>query len=448
MSAWYREGKVNVSTGSQTVVGVGTKFIANCRVGDGFRGPDGGWYEVINVASETGLAIFPAYVGAAINNGTYMLAPLEGYVKESADRLRLLVEQFGDALIDLTGKTVVVTVAGVAADNTNNVPVAGLKTALGIDNLQPKETGKGLSTNDYTTAEKTKLSGIATGATANSSNATLLARANHTGTQLASTISDFAASSIAQIQSFGLGTPGTQLPDYLITPGNNGNTSPTRFIVALGGEDQAIAQQPEAGTAFSGIHIAREIRPTQLGVSGRGSNAKLFFRGFSAAAASLADWQQAAKISDIKATGWGLELAEQSTSISDCNAAVVTGIYRISGSVLNKPGTLGGLLEVTKGFAATIFQKFKGTDATEWTRLTTNSGTAWSAWCQVFIDTTLTSLKVAGPVLIGQYTLTTLPSASTYNGYEIDVTNAAGGSKRCRSNGTVWQILNTTTTVS
>lgn len=41
-------------------------------------------------------------------------------------------------------------------------------------------------------ADKTKLNGIATGATANSSDATLLARANHTGTQLAATISDFA----------------------------------------------------------------------------------------------------------------------------------------------------------------------------------------------------------------------------------------------------------------
>lgn len=41
-------------------------------------------------------------------------------------------------------------------------------------------------------AEKTKLAGIATGATANSSDATLLSRVNHTGTQTASTISDFA----------------------------------------------------------------------------------------------------------------------------------------------------------------------------------------------------------------------------------------------------------------
>ena len=41
-------------------------------------------------------------------------------------------------------------------------------------------------------AAKTKLDGIATGATANSSDATLLARANHTGTQAASTITGLA----------------------------------------------------------------------------------------------------------------------------------------------------------------------------------------------------------------------------------------------------------------
>jgi hypothetical protein len=43
-----------------------------------------------------------------------------------------------------------------------------------------------------TNAERTKLSGIATSATANSSDATLLARANHTGSQVSTTISDFA----------------------------------------------------------------------------------------------------------------------------------------------------------------------------------------------------------------------------------------------------------------
>lgn len=51
-------------------------------------------------------------------------------------------------------------------------------------------SGKGLSTNDFTSALLTKLNGIATSATANSSDATLLARANHTGTQSADTIVD------------------------------------------------------------------------------------------------------------------------------------------------------------------------------------------------------------------------------------------------------------------
>src|SRR5690606_15309510 len=48
------------------------------------------------------------------------------------------------------------------------------------------------TTASFTTAGETKLNGIAVGATANSPDATLLARANHTGTQASSTISDFA----------------------------------------------------------------------------------------------------------------------------------------------------------------------------------------------------------------------------------------------------------------
>jgi hypothetical protein len=48
------------------------------------------------------------------------------------------------------------------------------------------------TTASFTTAKDTKLSGIATGATANATDAFLLARANHTGTQAASTITGLA----------------------------------------------------------------------------------------------------------------------------------------------------------------------------------------------------------------------------------------------------------------
>lgn len=71
--------------------------------------------------------------------------------------------------------------------------VTGLQSA--IDGKQPLATVLTNTTAAFTTAQETKLSGIATSATANSADATLLARANHTGTQAASTISDFTEAS-------------------------------------------------------------------------------------------------------------------------------------------------------------------------------------------------------------------------------------------------------------
>ena len=64
--------------------------------------------------------------------------------------------------------------------------------AEALNNKVTVEAGKGLSTEDYSSAEKTKLAAIAAGATANATNAELRDRSTHTGTQAASTISDFA----------------------------------------------------------------------------------------------------------------------------------------------------------------------------------------------------------------------------------------------------------------
>ena len=96
----------------------------------------------------------------------------------------------GDVVINTTG--------------TTNLSVANITTTAldvvsdtGTDATIPSATVSlaGLQSS----ADKTKLNGIATGATANSSDATLLARANHTGTQLASTISDFSTAADARI---------------------------------------------------------------------------------------------------------------------------------------------------------------------------------------------------------------------------------------------------------
>ena len=98
---WYKTGTVSVVQNSNAVIGTGTAFIANSRVGDGFRGPDGGWYEVVNIASDTALSISPNYQGASNAAGGYALAPLQGYVKDSADALRAIVNTYGTKLAAL-----------------------------------------------------------------------------------------------------------------------------------------------------------------------------------------------------------------------------------------------------------------------------------------------------------------------------------------------------------
>lgn len=65
--------------------------------------------------------------------------------------------------------------------------ITGLQSAL--DSKVAKVAGKQLSTEDYTSAEKSKLAGIAAGATANSTDAYLRDRANHTGSQPLSSLS-------------------------------------------------------------------------------------------------------------------------------------------------------------------------------------------------------------------------------------------------------------------
>lgn len=78
---------------------------------------------------------------------------------------------------------------GVKADSA--VQPAGLApyaTTVDLNNKVDKVAGKGLSTEDYSSAEKTKLAGIATGATANATDAQLRDRATHTGSQAIATV--------------------------------------------------------------------------------------------------------------------------------------------------------------------------------------------------------------------------------------------------------------------
>ncbi|WP_341667332.1 hypothetical protein [Alcaligenes sp. SDU_A2] len=96
--AWYDAGTVNVTLNSATVTGVGTQWLAGARQGEAFVGPDGRLYEVLNIASDTVLTLTKPYRGATQTAQPYALAPLQGYVKELADRAAELLRRYYDAL--------------------------------------------------------------------------------------------------------------------------------------------------------------------------------------------------------------------------------------------------------------------------------------------------------------------------------------------------------------
>lgn len=143
--AWYKTGTVAVTNGQTAVTGTGTKFATNARVGDGFNGPDGNWYEVTNIASETVIAIFPAYQGTTESSSSnYMIAPLQGYNKESADRLRAITDSL-TVVTSVAGKTgnVILNSSDVGLSNVDNTSdlEKPLSTAA-LNEINQLKTGK------------------------------------------------------------------------------------------------------------------------------------------------------------------------------------------------------------------------------------------------------------------------------------------------------------------
>ncbi|WP_235437135.1 hypothetical protein [Pseudomonas trivialis] len=137
---WYKTGTVAVTLGSNAVIGTGTAFIANSRVGDGFRGPDGGWYEVTNIASDTALSIAPPYGDPS----AYALAPLQGYVKDSADALRAATQVIASGVTDMQEQVAAATEAAESAgqSKTQATEQAGIATAAAEASTENKDAAQ------------------------------------------------------------------------------------------------------------------------------------------------------------------------------------------------------------------------------------------------------------------------------------------------------------------
>ena len=128
---------------------------------------------------------------------------------------------------------------------------------LAVADKVDKITGKGLSTEDYSTAEKSKLAGIATGATANATDAQLRDRTTHTGAQAISTVTGLQGALDAKAPLASPALTGTPSAPTATTGTNTTQLATTAFAKAQIAADAApIAHVGGGGTAHANVVAA------------------------------------------------------------------------------------------------------------------------------------------------------------------------------------------------
>ena len=128
---------------------------------------------------------------------------------------------------------------GIASGATANLADATLVARANHTGTQTADTITDGTTNKaFTATEKTKLAGIASGATANSTNATLLNRANHTGTQSADTLTNgttngaFLLTERTKLTGIATGATANSADATLLARANHTGTQPISSILA------------------------------------------------------------------------------------------------------------------------------------------------------------------------------------------------------------------------
>jgi len=127
---WYRIGTISVTQGSATVAGAGTAWVANVRVGDGLQGPDGRLYEITNVASNGALSIDPVFLGPSASAQSYWIVPVQGYVKQLADRAAALIAAYEDFQTQLDTKAPLASPALTGNATAPTPPVGNNSTRI------------------------------------------------------------------------------------------------------------------------------------------------------------------------------------------------------------------------------------------------------------------------------------------------------------------------------
>jgi hypothetical protein len=377
--AWYKTGTLSITAGQTSVTGVGTQFASNARVGDGLRGPDGKWYEIVNIASETVLGIFPAYAGATVSaSSDWVIAPIQGYVKESADRLRELINSLGyvdnpriKSLAEavLTTNSILIadsatTLAGLATGTVGRLLIQAENAAAARTAIGATTTGNALITAASAAAGRTALA-LGTAATAN----------------VTTSSSDNTSGRLLKVNDFGIGGTGVNITDAneirvsgvynLATVGGGGVNGPSQ-IGTVGWTIWYMASSSNQ-VSPSGYMIASP----QTSVSD--NKFRMFHR--QVFGGTYSEWKEFADTDtvDKKLNGFGIGIDNQPT-ISDLNTMNPSGLYRGTSNTSNRPNNAPCTVLVMNYSSTSCQQLALLSDGSIYTRSTTDTGATWTAW--------------------------------------------------------------------
>lgn len=126
----YTTGTISVTNGSATVTGSGTSWntSTNAVAGEYIKLPDGKWYRILSIASDTSLTIETSYQGSTQSGQNYTVSPwgeVQGSINSSAAPASLVrptpdfIETHQNRVFTLDGNTLRYSVLDTSVDGEN-----------------------------------------------------------------------------------------------------------------------------------------------------------------------------------------------------------------------------------------------------------------------------------------------------------------------------------------
>lgn len=501
--SWYRTGTVAVTNGKDAVTGTGTSWVDNTEVGESFLGPDARVYEILARNSDTSLKIAPAYLGATAAGQAYAILPTQSYLRDLAAQAANLINTYADikaaSAASGAGKfqdgTVAAPGVSFVADPDTGLRRTGANALAlvtgGVDRLTVSSTGAiGGVTKAHVGLDKADNTADSAKPVSTAQQAAIDGKIGHVTNP---STTDWDTVLTNGLYSLYVGDDKAAAAHLPVLAGGSVSASAYWIISVVGSSIQSGGMLQRAFNVNNGTQAGRcFLRRRYSGTWGpwveqprlsEVNGATALPPGAAIATHKILTIGDAAKTFDGTATsvhGASVVMRIPSSMLvgymfhaqptvgdgatdQTMNTLVQFGAYQPllqpNAKVSVYYGHYAQYIDTPGVNTAYAFYGSMGNieGCSRWNFYAHGQAPNYFAGDVVIgnnvpngVDKlrTVGAVQSSGPAKHGQYTLTTLPSAATYNGYLIDVTNATGGVKTCRSDGTAWKILNTTTMVS